>query len=65
MRAEKLGEGFGGFVEEIVWSDVAGEEQDKLEEDLVDLERRLFRGKLRNANRTIWRIWRGDCLDGS
>jgi hypothetical protein len=34
MRAAKFGDEFGGFVEEIVWSDIAGEEQDNLEEDL-------------------------------
>jgi iron uptake system EfeUOB component EfeO/EfeM len=47
MRAAKFGEGFGGFVEEIVWSDIAGEEQDNLETNLVDLERALFGEKLR------------------
>jgi hypothetical protein len=33
MRASRFGEGFGGFVEESVWSDIVGEEQD----NLVDL----------------------------
>jgi hypothetical protein len=58
MRAAKFGEGFGGFVEEIVWSDIAGEEQDNLETNLVDFERRLFGVTLLEESRTICRrIW--------
>jgi hypothetical protein len=58
MRAGKFGEGFGGFVGEIVWSDIVGEEQGNLEKDLVDVEWRLFRVTLLWNNRTIRReIW--------
>jgi hypothetical protein len=54
MRAGKFGDEFGGFVEEIVWSDIVGEEQD----NLVDVYKRLFGGKLLEKSRRIWRrIW--------
>jgi hypothetical protein len=67
VRAAKFGEGFGGFVEEIVWSDILGEEQDNFETYLPDLYKRLFGAKLRNEGvevwRGIWRICRGECLE--
>jgi hypothetical protein len=49
---------FGKFGWENVWSEIGGEEQDNLEEDLVDLERRLFGVTLPGKSRTIGReIW--------
>jgi hypothetical protein len=48
-----LGEKFGRFVEEIVWSDIVGEEQDKSETDLVYLEGRLYGVTMLGKSRTI------------
>jgi hypothetical protein len=53
-----LGDIFGRFVEEIVGSDIVGEEQDNLEQDLLYLGRILFGVTLLGKSRTIWRnIW--------